>query len=138
VLADRAVGLLNLLPQTGGRADTALWNSIIECVAFSGQLTRALQFLEDMSTEGCRPDTRTFVALLTACTTVCSTIPFPVHLLVLLRAASADRDYFCTSLPSRCLVANLSCLARCFVTKNKKVTTFSTKVEQALSISHGL
>ena len=70
VLADRAVGLLNLLPQTGKMADTALWNSILECVAFSGQLTRALQLLDDMSSAGCQPDSRSFVALLTACTTV--------------------------------------------------------------------
>lgn len=77
VLADRAAGLLNLLPQTGRIADTPLWNSIIECVAFSGQLTRALQLLDDMSAEGCRPDSRTFVALLTACTTVRP--PNPVH-----------------------------------------------------------
>lgn len=70
MLADRAAGLLNLLPQTGKTADTALWNSILECVAFSGQLNRALQLLDDMSSEGCKPDSRTFVALLTACTSV--------------------------------------------------------------------
>ena len=70
MLADRAVGLLNLLPQTGRQADTALWNSILECVAFSGQLARALQLLDDMTSEGCKPDSRTFVALITACNSV--------------------------------------------------------------------
>lgn len=70
VLADRALALLNLLPQTGRQADTALWNALVECAGFSGQLARASSLLEEMSLAGCSPDSRTFVALVTACNAV--------------------------------------------------------------------
>jgi pentatricopeptide repeat protein len=70
VVADRALSLLNLLPQAGRAPDTALWNALVECAGFSGQLTRAANLLDDMVTAGCHPDSRTFVALITACNAV--------------------------------------------------------------------
>lgn len=67
VMADRAFGLVNLLEKQGHRPDTAMWNALVECAGFSGQLTRAFSVLQDMKSGGCRPNARTFVALLTAC-----------------------------------------------------------------------
>lgn len=66
-MADRAFGLVTLLERQGQRPDTAMWNALVECAGFSGQLTRAFGVLQDMTSGGCRPTARTFVALLSAC-----------------------------------------------------------------------
>ena len=67
VMADRAFGLVNLLEGQGQRPDAAMWNALMECAGFSGQLTRAFGVLQDMTSAGCRPSARTFVALISAC-----------------------------------------------------------------------
>lgn len=67
VMADRAFGLVNLLENQGLRPDAAMWNALMECAGFSGQLTRAFGVLQDMTSAGCRPGARTFVALISAC-----------------------------------------------------------------------
>ena len=47
--------------------DAPIWNGLITLAGRAGQLQRAFQVLEDMQASNCKPNARTFAALIDAC-----------------------------------------------------------------------
>ena len=47
--------------------DAPIWNGLITLAGRAGQLQRAFQVLEDMQASSCKPNARTFAALIDAC-----------------------------------------------------------------------
>jgi pentatricopeptide repeat protein len=70
VLVDRAFSLLSILEKYNLKPDRPIWNSLIQCAGLSGQLTRAFRLLDSMTSSGYKPNSVTFLCLITSCNVV--------------------------------------------------------------------